>query len=328
VNGSTASDPAGEFSVGYWLSSEEHPPPELVRNARDAEAAGFRAAMISDHFHPWTPDQGSSSFVWTVIGAIAQATRLHLATGVTAPICRMHPAVVAHAAATATILLEGRFALGLGTGERLNEHVTGARWERPATRRRMLAEAIEIIRPLLRGELVNHDGEHFTVEHAQLYTHPATPPPLWIAASGPSGARLAGRAGDGLVAVEPNPKLTDAYAASGGTGIRVGQLHVCVADTVGEACETARRWWRHGALPPALFTELARPQEFAAASAAVTEKQIADAIVCGPDPDRHVVALARFASAGFHRVYVHQVGPEQRAMLALYARDVLPSLSK
>ena len=322
-------DAGGELSLGYWLSAEEHQPHELVRHAVDAEAAGFIAAMISDHFHPWTPEQGSAPFVWAVIGAIAQATSgLHVATGVTAPICRMHPAVVAHAAATVAVLLEGRFALGLGTGERLSEHVTGVRWERPASRRRMLAEAIEIIRPLLRGELVNHNGDRFTVEHAQLYTRPATPPPIWIAASGPRSARLAGEVGDGLVAVEPNPKLIDSYLRAGGDGMRAGQLHVCVADSDARARATALRWWRHGGLPPNVLPELARPEELAAASELVTEEHLAGTVLCSADPEAHLTAIGRFASAGFDRVYVHQVGPDQRALFALYEDQVLPSLSK
>ncbi len=174
------------LELGYWLSSEEHDPKVLVRNAARAEEVGFRLAGISDHFHPWVPEQGQSPFVWSVLGGIAEATdQLRVGTGVTAPLIRMHPAIVAHAAATAAVMLDGRFFLGVGTGERLNEHITGVHWPRPDVRREMLEEAVSMIRRLWEGEPVEHHGAHYTVEQAQLFTRPERPPPIVVAGSSP-----------------------------------------------------------------------------------------------------------------------------------------------
>jgi coenzyme F420-dependent glucose-6-phosphate dehydrogenase len=191
-------------AIGYALSTEEHGPGELVRYARLAEEAGFEFAVISDHYHPWIDRQGESAFVWSIIGAIANATdRLRLGTGVTCPTIRLHPAIIAQAAATAATLLPGRFFLGVGSGENLNEHVVGERWPPVAVRLEMLEEAIEAIRELWSGALVSHRGKHYTVENARLYTLPDEPPPLVVAAAGPNAAALAGRLGDGLVGVSP-----------------------------------------------------------------------------------------------------------------------------
>ncbi len=315
----------GAVTLGYWLSSEEHGARALVTHAAMAEASGFGHAMVSDHFHPWVPAQGHAPFVWAVLGAIAQATTsLQVATGVTAPVGRMHPVVIGHAAATAAVLLEGRFTLGLGTGERLNEHVVGGPWPRPKVRRASLEEAVTILRRLFDGEEVSFDGEHHTVEHAQLWTRPATPPPLWLAASGPRLAKLAGRVADGLIAVAPDPRLITAFEQAGGTGERVGQLHVCWAPTVEQAVETAHRWWPNGALPPSLLTELSRPTQFEDAAQLVTPDQVARALVCGPDPEAIATAVLRYAAAGFTRVYLHQVGPDQEGFLRFWERELRP----
>jgi G6PDH family F420-dependent oxidoreductase len=314
--------------VGYWLSSEEHGPRALVQHAVRAEAAGFRRAMISDHLHPWTPTQGHSPFVWGVLGAIAQATsELHVATGVTAPIIRVHPAIVAHAAATAAVLLEGRFELGVGTGERLNEHVVGERWPRPGTRRRMLAEAIDVIKDLLGGGKVDHEGEHYRVEHMRLFTVPTTPPPVLVAASGRRTAQLAGERADGLISYSPDPNLVEAFERAGGSGRpRIGQVHVCWAPTEEEARRTALEWWPNGGIPQRLTTELERPEDFASLAAMVTEDDVAEAVVCGPDPEVHVRAVTRFGAAGYDRVYVHQVGPDQAGFVEFWTREVAPAL--
>lgn len=190
--------------LGYWLSSEEHGPNELVRNAARAEEVGFELAGVSDHFHPWVPAQGNSPFVWGVLGGIAHATeRLGLVTGVTAPIIRMHPAMVGHAAATAAVMFEGRFSLGVGTGERLNEHVAGAAWPPADERREMLEEAVGIMRSLWKGEMVNHRGRHYVVDQAELFTRPEKPPPVIVAGSSMRSAKLAGAIGDGFMGVIP-----------------------------------------------------------------------------------------------------------------------------
>jgi G6PDH family F420-dependent oxidoreductase len=314
--------------VGYWLSSEEHGPRRLVELARLAEDHGFDHAMISDHFHPWTAAQGHAPFVWGVLGAIGQATeRLQLATGVTAPIARLHPAIVAQAAATAALLLDGRFVLGLGTGERLNEHIVGGPWPRPGIRRRTLAESVEVIRRLLDGDEVSFEGEHVTVEHAQLFSRPVTPPPIWIAASGRRSAQLAGRAGDGMVCLAPEPDLLGAFETAGGAGKPVVvQLHFCWAPTREEARATAHRVWPNAALPPALVAELSRPAQFAEAAELVSEDAVAQAVVCGPDPEAMARSVLRCAAVGASRVYVHQVGPDQEGFAAFWAREVRPLL--
>jgi G6PDH family F420-dependent oxidoreductase len=313
----------GGLEVGFWLSSEEHGAKELVDLAVAAEDHGFGHAMISDHLHPWVPEQGHASFVWGVLGAIAHATSdLHLATGVTAPVARMHPVVVAHAAATAAILLEGRFALGLGTGERLNEHVVGGGWPRPAIRRQHLEEAITVIRRLFDGDEVSFEGEHVVVEHAQLFSRPTTPPPLWIAASGPRTAKVAGSEGDGLIGLSADPSLVSAYRHAGGTGPRIGQIHVCWARTVEEARAAAQRWWPNGGMPPSDLAELSRPSQLADVAQLVSEDDVARQVVCGPDPEAIARSILRFGAAGYSRVYVHQVGPDQDGFLDLWAKEL------
>src|SRR3954467_4730342 len=205
--------------LGYTLSSEEHLPSDLVRNAQAAEEAGFEFLSISDHFHPWTDNQGQSAFVWSVIGAVANVTeRIRLGTGVTCPTIRIHPAIIAQAAATAQVMMEGRFFLGLGTGEELNEHVTGARWPGPQERLEMLEEAIEVLHLLWEGSYQSHYGKHYTVEQARIYTLPDEPPPLAIAAAQPKAAELAGRTGDALIAVSPERETVEQFEQTGGKG--------------------------------------------------------------------------------------------------------------
>jgi G6PDH family F420-dependent oxidoreductase len=316
--------------IGYWLSSEEHAPPRLVELAVRAEDEGFETAMISDHFHPWLATQGQSPFVWGVLGAIAQATEtIEIGTGVTTPVRRLHPAIVAHAAATAASLMPGRFFLGLGTGERLNEHVVGGRWPTAAERRDLLEEAIGIIRALLAGGEVVHRGEHFEVEHAQLFTLPDAPPPIVVAASGRRTAALAGRRADGVVGVAPSPEVVDAFEANGGTGSgkrRLAQLHVCVDEDVARARKIVQRQWPIGALEGSALTDLSRPKDFEQLASLVSEDRAAANVVCGVDPADHLAALAAFATAGFDTVYVHQVGDDQDAFFDFYRETVLPRL--
>lgn len=313
-------------TLGYWLSSEEHAPTALVDNAVRAEAAGFTTAMISDHFHPWTPTQGNAGFVWAVLGAIANATSsIRVGTGVSAPIRRMHPLVIAQAAATVEVLMPGRFFLGLGSGERLNEQVMGERWPRAGERREMVEEAIEIIRALWAGGNVVHRGDWFNVENAELFTRPDIAPPIMTAVGGWRSAEVAARLADGIVGVSPDPKVIEAFESSGGTGKpRLGQVHVCWAEDEAEARATAHDWWPQSGLPPALLSELARPKHFAAAADLVTEDTVADAVVCGPDPEQHATAIAEFVGAGYTEVYVHQVGPDQEGFLDFYRDEILP----
>jgi len=313
------------MELGYWLSCEEHHPTSLVERAVTAEEVGFGFALASDHLHPWVPAQGQSPFVWPVVGAAAHATsRITLGTAVSSPVHRVHPVVLAQAAATVAAMAPGRFVLGLGLGERLNEQVTGGPWNRPGVRRRMLSEAIEVIRPLLDGEDVDHEGEFFTVEHARLYTRPATPPPLWLAVAGPRTARLAARAADGMIAVSPAAAVVEAFEAAGGAGRPVvGQLHLCLAPSVDDAVATARRWWPHQALPGALLPELARPEHVAAAAELVDDARLRDAIVCCDSPRAVLDAVASFAGAGFTHLALHQIGPDQDRLFELAAAELL-----
>jgi G6PDH family F420-dependent oxidoreductase len=281
--------------------------------------------MISDHFHPWTKQQGESGFVWAMLGAIARATeRLRVGTGVTAPIARVHPLVIAHAAATVEILMPGRFFLGLGAGERLNEQVVGGHWPTGKVRRAMLEEATAVIRRLWRGKTVTHDGEHFTVERARLFSRPDTPPPIVLAAGGKKTAELAGRIGDGMLGVKPDPEIVDAYESTAGAGRpRLAQLHVCWAVSEADARRTAHAWWPNGALPDPLLSQLATPSELAAATELVTEDAVAERVVVGPDPARYRAAIDRFVAAGFTTVYLHQIGPDQLGFLNFCRRELL-----
>jgi G6PDH family F420-dependent oxidoreductase len=317
----------GRIRIGYALSSEEHHPSDLVRHARLAEEAGFDFVMVSDHFHPWIDRQGQASFVWSVIGGIAAATdRIVVGTGVTCPIIRIHPAIVAHASATAAAMLPGRFVLGLGTGENLNEHVLGDKWPASATRRLMLEEATAIIRELWTGEEVSFDGAFYTVENAKLYTRPDEPPPIGIAASGPLSAELAGRIGDALITTAPKADLLREFGDAGGTGKpRYGQSSHCWARDEAAARRTVMEWWPQGGLPGELSSELATPTHYEQAVRLVREEDAIDTIACGPDADRHREAIREFVDAGFDHVYLHQIGPDQEGFIEFAAAELLPA---
>ncbi len=313
--------------LGYALSCEEHPPNDLVGHARLAEEAGCTFALISDHFHPWVDAQGQSPMVWPVIGGIAQATqRLRLGTGVTCPTIRIHPAIVAHAAATCAAMMPGRFFLGVGTGENLNEHILGDKWPVPDERLEMLEEAIELIRLLWEGGYQTFRGEFFTVEQARLYTLPDEPPPIAVAASKPLAADLAGRYGDALVSVAPDPSLVEDYREAGGDGPCYGQITVCWGRSEEEAKETAHRIWPIVGIGGDLSQELALPRHFEQAAENVTPDEVAEKIPCGPDVDRIVEQTRQYVDAGFDHVYFHQVGPDQEGFLRVLRDEVAPRL--
>ena len=316
--------------IGYAMSSEEHAPNDLVGHARLAEEAGFGFALISDHFHPWTDSQGHSPFVWSVIGGIAQVTeRLELGTGVTCPTMRTHPAIIAQAAATAACMMPGRFFLGVGTGENLNEHILGQRWPATDRRREMLEEAIEVMRTLWKGGYQSHDGRYYTVENARIYDLPPEPVPIMIAASGPQSAEMAGRVGDGFIGTSPEKETIQAFEKGGGKRKpRYGQVTVCWAKDEAEARRTAHRIWPNAALGGQLAQELPLPLHFEQATETVSEDQVAEKIVCGPDPEKHVEQLREYAAAGYDHVYVHQVGPDQEGFLRFYEREILPQFAK
>jgi coenzyme F420-dependent glucose-6-phosphate dehydrogenase len=315
--------------LGYSLSSEEHPPGALVRNAAAAEEAGFGYALISDHIHPWIDRQGQSPFVWSVIGAIAQETDvLRLGTGVTCPLIRTHPAIVAHAAATCAALMPGRFFLGVGTGENLNEHVLGDRWPAPAERLEMLEEAIELMRKLWKGETTTIRGKHYTVENLRIYSLPDEPPDIAVAAAQPKAAELAGRLGDALISTSPDEEIVETFEAAGGEGKpRYGQLHVSVASSEEEARRTAHELWPNAGIQGALTQELPLPEHFEQAVEVVREEDVAETVICEQGAEAHLAKIKEYAEAGFTHVYVHQVGHDQQRFFELYEQEVLPELA-
>jgi G6PDH family F420-dependent oxidoreductase len=312
--------------IGYSLASEEHGPRELVAYAQQAEQAGFRSVWISDHFHPWLDSQGQSPFVWSVIGGIAATTRLEVTTAVTCPTIRIHPAIVAQAAATCAGMLGGRFRLGIGSGENLNEHILGDRWPRAATRLAMLEEAVEVMRELWTGKLVSHDGAHYTVENARLYTLPQDPPPVLMSALGPESVSLAARIADGYLTVKPNREFLEQYVRKGGKGPKVGGIKVCWAADEASARKTAHQLWPSEALPGQLGQDLPTPAHFEQATQLVTEEMVAEAFPCGPDPERHVAGIRQYLDAGYEAVYVQQIGKDQAGFLEFHRREVLPRL--
>jgi G6PDH family F420-dependent oxidoreductase len=316
-------------AIGFTLSSEEFGPRELVGYGHRAEEVGFDFVSISDHFHPWVDRQGSSPFVWAVIGGLAEATeRIAVTTGVTCPTTRVHPAIVAQAAATAAVMLPGRFSLGVGSGENLNEHILGDPWPETAVRQERLEEAIEVIRKLWRGGLQSHRGRHYTVQNARLYTLPEEPPPILVAAAGPRATALAGRIGDGFFGLVPDREVVAAFERAGGEGKpRYGQVDVCWADDEAAAKRTVLEWWPNAVVSGGLNWELPLPSMFEDASSWASEDDVAEAVVCGPDPEPIVQAIRQFVDAGYDHVYFHQVGPDQEGFLDFAAEELLPRLA-
>ena len=311
------------MKIGYTLSSEDHGPAELVEQARRAEAAGFHALWISDHFHPWVDEQGHSPFVWSVIGALSQAVSIPVITGVTCPTVRIHPAIIAQAAATSAVLHEGRFMLGVGSGEALNEHIHGDQWPDADTRLDMLEEAIAVMRTLWQGGVQHHRGEHYRVWHARIYDLPDEPPPVLVSGFGPKSVSLAARVGDGYVTTAPDKESIDQYRSEGGKGPVHAGAKVCFGRDEREAVKTVHRLWPNIGLPGELAQILPTPAHFEQASSLVTEEAIAEAVPCGPDLDKHVHALQEFADAGVDELFVQQVGPEFDLFIEEWAPEVL-----
>jgi coenzyme F420-dependent glucose-6-phosphate dehydrogenase len=313
------------MEVGYAMSSEEHAPRELVRNAQLAEAAGFRFGLISDHIHPWTNRQGHSPFVWSVIGAIAQATsEFRIGTGVTCPLIRIHPAIVAHAAASSACLLPGRFFLGIGTGENLNEHVTGAKWPAPDERLSMLDEAVTLMRKLWQGDYVTHRGTHYTVENLRIFDVPDDGIELAIAAMRPDAARLAGRLGDAFINVAPDEEIVDAFDSAGGKGKpKYGQITVCWAASKDEARKTAFDVWPNVLVEGSASQELPLPSDFEQLVQGRNADELDGALPLGPDPDEYRKAVTEYEDTGYTHVYFHQIGPDQQGFLDFAKRELL-----
>ena len=302
------------MEIGYALMSEEHPPRRLIENARRAERSGFAYLSISDHFHPWSGVQGEAPFAWTVIGALLEATDLPIVTQVTCPIRRYHPAIIAQAAATAASMGPGRFTLGVGSGEALNEHVVGGAWPAPSVRLRMLEEAIEVITRLWSGESVTHEGRYFTVDRAQLHTRPEEPPRLAVAASGPDAVELAARSG-GLVSTGPDTDAVAAYRAAGGSGPVLGQPSVSFGRDAQAARERLQHRWSHTAFGWEVNAELPTVAGFEALGKVVDTEEAWSAQPAGNDPDEYHASLQQYHDAGFDGVTLHCVGPNQDEFL-------------
>jgi G6PDH family F420-dependent oxidoreductase len=311
--------------LGFFLSCEEHGPAELVAQARAAQDAGFEGLWISDHYHPWNHEQGQSPFVWSVIGALAGAgVTLPVTTAVTCPTIRIHPAVVAQAAATSAVLLDGRFNLGVGSGEALNEHILGSGWPEAEVRLEMLEEAIDVMRRLWTGEVVSHRGRHYRVENARIFTRPAEPPPILVSGFGPKAIDLAGRVGDGFVTTSPDADGIERFReAAGDKPVQAG-AKVCWASSKDEAVETAHRLWPNDQLPGELAQVLPTPEHFEQATELVTEEMVAEVMPCGPDLDEHLETLKEYADAGVDELHVQQVGGNHEGFFDAYRRDVLP----
>ncbi|GGK83002.1 LLM class F420-dependent oxidoreductase [Sphaerisporangium melleum] len=315
--------------IGYTLMCEQSPPKRLVEDAVAAEQAGFDYEIISDHYFPWLEDMGHSPYAWSVLGAVAQATeRIPFMTYVTCPIMRYHPAVVAQKAATTGALSDGRFTLGLGAGENLNEHVLGRGWPPVNIRHEMFGEAVEIIQALFTGEYVSYRGDHFTVDSAKLYDLPCEPVPIGVAASGPQSADLAAEYGDALIAVQPDAELVSRFHATGGAGKPVfGQLAVCYDTDAEAARQRAHRLWRWFPAGWKVLSELPGPVNFEAYAQFVQPEDVAEQVPCGSDVDAVVRAVKKFTDAGFTHVALVQVGGDhQREFLGWAEKELLPAL--
>jgi coenzyme F420-dependent glucose-6-phosphate dehydrogenase len=323
--------------IGYAASLEQFHPTDLLDWCARAEAAGFGAGfMASDHFHPWTPGQGQSAFVWSFLGALGTRTSLRFGTAVTCPGFRYHPAVIAHAAATLGAMFPGRFWLGLGAGEAVNEHVVGGYWPEIGVRSAMLFEAIEVIAKLFGGEVVRHRGAHFTVESAKLYTRPEQPVPMYVATSGPLNAKRTGRLADGMITVGAADakvamlwgKFEEGARESGKdptTMPKLLQLHLSWARTDDEAVDNAVRDWPNGGMP---FPkqDIRNPEDFAAMAKLVRPEDFANRVLMTADLERHTAQIQHYVDMGFDEIHLHNVGSNQAEFIDVFGREVLPAL--
>jgi G6PDH family F420-dependent oxidoreductase len=309
--------------IGYKLFAEVFPPKELVRQAARAEEAGFDFVEISDHYHPWLFSHEHSGFAWAILGAVAARTeRIELATGVTCPFLRYHPAIVAQAAATVAVLSDGRFTLGVGAGERLNEHVVGHGWPAVSVRHELLVEALEIIRLLWSGGYQSYQGKHLTLEDARVFDLPDIPPPIAVAAGGPEAAQVAAELGDAIFATEPEAELVDTYAKAGGDGPRYGEVPLAWAPDEAAAAKSAHELVRFGPTGWKVQAELPNPVNFEAATAFVTPDDIRQVVACGPDPRRHLEVARQFADAGFDHLALLNAGPDPDGFFDFFTAEL------
>ena len=312
---------------GYKLMAEGFGPKELIRQAIRAEQVGFDFVEISDHFHPWLEEQGHSPFAWNVLSAIAARTdRIGLATGVTCPSVRYHPAIVAQAAATLAIISDDRFTLGIGAGERLNEHVVGQGFPSVRGRHERLAEALDIINLLWQGGYQSYEGKHLQLEDARIFDLPDRLPVLAVAAGGQDAAELAATHGTGLFATEPRKDLVDTYAGRGGDGPRYAEVPVAWAPTAEAAVAAAHRTSRWALTGWKVMSELPNPANFEAASAVVRPEDVREQFVVGPDPQAYAERVRTYAEAGFDHLVLQNAGPDPDGFLDFFAKELREEL--
>lgn len=319
---------AGQVELGYSLMSEEHEPNRLVHFAGLAEESGFSFATISDHYHPWISAEGQSPFVWSVLGAIAHNTKsLRVGTAVTCPTMRIHPAIIAQAAATSGTMMPGRFFLGIGTGENLNEHILGSIWPPHEIRSAMLEEALEVIRELWKGKNTSYYGNFYVVENARIYTLPKEPIPIIVAAEGPKMARLAGKIGDGLMSTTPEASFVRSFQQEAGEDLPLYcQVTVCFDEDEAKARKIAHKQWPITGLPGSLMRELALPKFFEDAAALVSEKATTEHVACGPDAQKHLDSIKTYLKAGFKKIAIHNIGPNQEEFFKFYKEKIIPQV--
>lgn len=322
----TDSPTAARPVLGWFLSTEEYSPAELVAQAVAAERAGFDALWVSDHFHPWNDEQGQAVFVWGLIGALSQACSLPVTTAVTCPTTRIHPAIVAQAAATAAVQLEGRFRLGVGTGEALNEHVLGDPWPSFDERMEKLEEAVALMRRLWQGDFVTERGRHFEVQNARIYTLPEEQIPVYVSAFGPKALEVAARIGDGYCGTSDDADIVSRFKeASGGKPTQAG-VKAAWAPTRDEGVDHAHRLWAHSAFPGELNQVLPSVRHFEQVASLVTRDMTSESVVAGPDVADHLTQVRSYLDAGYDEVYAACMGPHALEMIEAYGREVLPEL--
>ncbi len=316
------------MQIGFKLFAENFGPRELVRQAVEAERAGFDFVEISDHFHPWLEGHGHSPFAWSVLASIAERTdELELVTGVTCPSIRYHPAIVAQAAATTALLSDGRFTLGVGAGERLNEHVVGKGWPEVGDRHRLFREALEVIRLLWQGGYRSYRGEFFEVEDARVFDLPDEPPAIAVAAGGSQAARIAAELGDGLFATDPDPGLVSTFTEAGGNGPRYCEVPLAWAPDAHAAAAAAHEVFRFGLLDWKVMAELPNPANFESAASHIGPDEVAETFACGPDVERHLEVARDFVEAGFDHLALINAGPDVDGFFRFYSDDLRAPLA-
>ncbi|SCE96735.1 TIGR03557 family F420-dependent LLM class oxidoreductase [Micromonospora mirobrigensis] len=312
------------MQIGYKLASEGFGPQEIIRQAVRAEQAGFDFVEMSDHYHPWLDEQGHSSFTWSVLGAIAAKTStLGLATGVTCPTVRYHPAIIAQAAATMALISDGRFTLGVGAGERLNEHVVGLGFPSVRGRHERLREALEIIRLLWQGGYRSYEGKHLQLEDARVFDLPDTLPVIAVAASGKASATMAAELGDGLFVTEPESSIIEHFTAAGGKGPRYAEVPLAWATDEQQAVQAALKTNRWALTGWKVMSELPNPVNFDAASATVEEHHIRQQFAVGPDAEQHVAKARAFVEAGYDHIVLMNAGPDPDGFLDFCRDDLI-----